>query len=107
MSDTDTYEGPDLAALLVLLMRHARDGAPTVQLYGSFKEQIDASRALSPHPKFQSALSAIAVLHEKQPHMIQQAHSAIRAVLLELEATNLWGNCKLVNPEVVRAIAKL
>ena len=107
MADTDTYEGPDLAALLVLMMRTAKDGAQTVQLHSSFKEQIDSSRALSADPKFQRAMSAIAVLHEKSPHTIQQAHSAIRSLLLELEATNLWGSCKLVHPEFIRAISKL
>jgi hypothetical protein len=107
MADTDTYEGADLAALLVLMMRNAKDGTQTVQLHGSFKEQVDAARALSPDPKFQRALSAMAVLEDKQPHVIKQAHSAIRALLLELEATNLWGVCKLVHPEYIRAISKL
>ncbi len=100
MADKDTYEGPDLAALLVLLMLNARDGTQTVQLYGSFKEQIDNSRALSADPKFQRALSAIAVLQEKSPHVIEAAHMSIRALLLELEATNLWGSCKAGPPGV-------
>jgi hypothetical protein len=107
MSDTDTYEGPDLAALLVLMMRNARDGTQTVQPFGSFKEQIDGARALSSEPQFQKALSAIAVLQGKSPEVIEQAHFAIRAMLLELEATNLWGSCKLVHPEFIRAISKL
>lgn len=107
MADKDTYEGPDLAALLVLLMLNAKDGTQTVQLYGNFKEQVDASRALSSDPKFQRAMSAIAVLQEKSPHVIESAHFAVRALLLELEATNLWGSCKLVHPEFIRAIAKL
>lgn len=103
----DTYEGPDLAALLVLLMLNAKDGTETVQMHRSFKEQIDSSRALSPDPRFQRAMSAIAVLQEKQPHVIESAHFAIRALILELEATNLWGNCRLVHPEFIRAIARL
>jgi hypothetical protein len=107
MAIADTYDGPDMAALLVLTMLNAKDGTQTVQQYGSFKEQIDGSRALSADPKFQKALSAIAVLNEKSPHMIKQAHSAVRALILELEATNLWGNCKLVHPEFIRAISKL
>ena len=93
--------------MLVLMLRNARDDAQTIKLYGSFPEQIEGSRALSSEPKFQGALSAIAALQARQPHVIEQAHFAIRALLLELEATNLWGSCKLVHPEFIRAIAKL
>ncbi|MET0292438.1 MAG: hypothetical protein ABW136_08740 [Steroidobacteraceae bacterium] len=107
MAISDTYDGPDTAALLVLLMLNAKDGTQTVQGYEGFKEQLDGSRALSAEPRFQRALTAMAVLNERSPHIIKQAHSAVRSVILELEATNLWGNCKLVHPEFVRAIAKL
>lgn len=107
MAVADTYEGPDLAALLVLLLLNAKDGTQTVQGFASFKEQLDGARALSPDPKFQRALSAIAVLQEKSPQVVEQAHFAIRALILELEATNLWGNCRLVHPEFIRAVSKL
>jgi hypothetical protein len=99
-----TYQGGDVAALLVLFFRNA---SPTATEYKSFDEQLKAAASISDNEELADALKAIRKLQADNPKLIEAAHFAVRDVLVALEATLMWGSCKFVNPDHIRRICNL
>jgi hypothetical protein len=99
-----TYQGGDVAALLVLFFRNA---TPAAGEYKSFDEQLQAAATISDNEELADALRAIRKLQADDPKLIEAAHFAVRDVLVALESTLMWGSCKFVNPDHIRRICNL
>lgn len=96
-----TYSASELAALLELFLPNLNIN---LEPFDSFQSQLEISEYIGQTADFHRAITAIKELYRTKPHVVEALHSSVRAVVKELDATQLWPSDKFVSPAHVRLL---